>query len=198
MSLPHIPTISYDSWPIPDRKECQALWEEYRMPEHIRKHSQTVSKVAVFIGRKLRDKGIDINLPLLKASALLHDIGKAYCIKHGGAHSQVGASIVIQHTSNPLIAMAVMHHVFWPDQIDIQKYFLPLTIIYSDKRVKHDQVVDIDKRFVDLFDRYGLNDKRIKMIQNSKNQVKEIETELSKTIGVNLNACSFDSRRLVQ
>lgn len=198
MTLPPIPVVDYDRWPVPEAGECERLLAKYKAPEHIREHSRKVCDVARLIGEAAREKGLDVHLPSLEAAALLHDIGKAYSIKHGGAHSQIGASITIAETGNPVIAQAVMHHVYWPEKILIRDHFTPLTIIYSDKRVRHDRVVSIDERFFDLFDRYGNNGRRTDMIQRSKDQVLEIEKELERTIGVDLHACTFDCRRLVQ
>jgi len=198
MTLPPIPAVDYTRWPVPEAGECEKLLAKYMAPEHIREHSRKVRDVARLIGEAAREKGLDAHLPSLEAAALLHDIGKAYSIKHGGAHSQIGASITIAETGNPVIAQAVMHHVYWPEEILVRDYFTPLTIIYSDKRVRHDRVVSIDDRFLDLFTRYGDSGRRTKMIRSSKNQVLEIEKELERTIGAELHACTFDCRRLVQ
>ncbi len=197
MSLPRIPSVSYGTFHVPDYEECKCLWDQYAMPDHIRSHSLAVCKVSELLGEAAGFKGQEVDMPILKASALLHDIAKAYCIKHGGAHSQLGASIAREHTGNPVIAQAVMHHVFWPKEINIYKYFLPLVIIYADKRIKHDRVVPVEERFADLFDRYGFNPKREKKIQKSKEQIDIIEKELENLIGVELHAHSFDCRRLV-
>ncbi|MFP4168975.1 MAG: HD domain-containing protein [Desulfonatronovibrionaceae bacterium] len=198
MPLPPIPAVDCSGWPAPDAEQCRFLLDKYKTPEHIRAHSITVRDVARLIGLAAQKSGLEVCLPVLEAAALLHDIGKAYSIRHGGAHSQLGASIVMEETGNPVIAQAVMHHVFWPEQISVRDYFTPLTIIYSDKRVRHNQVVSIDDRFSDLFSRYGINETRMKLIQGSKNQALEIENELEKLIGVDLHACTFDCRRLVQ
>jgi len=188
------------SWPVPDKNECVSLWAKFNMPEHIRKHCDLVGEIAKCIAQLALEKGWDINVDAVYAAGLLHDLGKAYCIKHGGAHSQLGASLVMEHTGNPAIAQGVMHHVFWPGEINIKnikQFFLPLVIIYSDKRVKHTKVVSIEERFEDLFQRYGTNIKKRNLIQKSKDQVLAIASNFSKILGVDLNACPFDSRRLV-
>ncbi len=131
------------------------------------------------------------------ASALLHDLGKFYCIEHGGFHNQLGASLVMELTRNPAIAQGVMHHVFWPGDIDIEKFFLPLVIIYSDKRVKHDQIVSLETRFDDLFSRYGINDRMNGLMQKSWDQAVAIQNELNRKFGTDINACAFNCRRLV-
>ncbi|MFW5731200.1 MAG: HDIG domain-containing metalloprotein [Desulfonatronovibrionaceae bacterium] len=183
-------------WKIPDVQECLEYWEEYHLPEHIREHSMMVAVVAENICR-LAGSNLPVPREAVLASALLHDIGKFYCIEHGGSHNQLGASVVMELTANPAIAQGVMHHVYWPGDLDVQKFFLPLVLIYSDKRVKHNRIVTLKTRFDDLYARYGVDEKMKSMIQKSWDQAVAIETDLNHKYGVNLNAYTFDSRRLV-
>ncbi|KUJ96524.1 MAG: hypothetical protein PWR24_80 [Desulfonauticus sp.] len=184
-------------WPIPCFKECVSLWKEYLMPKHIQKHSLWVGSIAEQIAFLLQKKGWKLKPELFLAAGLLHDLGKHYTIVHGGAHSQLGASLVLNHYFNPALAQGVIHHVFWPGEVDLQKFPLPLIIIYSDKRVKHTQVVSIETRFQDLFKRYGTSKEKRAMIQRSKEQALAIENQLNQILGVDLNAYPFSCRRLV-
>lgn len=187
----------YDpEWKIPAPEECLNYWEQYHLPEHIREHSMMVAVVADNICLLAGD---DLPVPreAVMASALLHDIGKFYCIEHGGSHNQLGASLVMELTGNPAIAQGVMHHIYWPGDLDVRNFFLPLVLIYSDKRVKHDQIVTLETRFEDLYARYGVDERMKSMIQKSWDQAVAIETGLNHKLGVNLDAYTFDSRRLV-
>lgn len=60
----------------PDEKECLKLLKEYGTPEHVIKHCMAVAQVAVRIGRRLNEKGYEIDIPLLRAACLLHDIAR--------------------------------------------------------------------------------------------------------------------------
>jgi hypothetical protein len=187
----------YDhNWTIPTREECFRYWEEFNLPVHIREHSRLVSFVAEEICRLAKD---DIPVPAnaVIASALLHDLGKFYCIEHGGFHNQLGASLVMDLTGNPAIAQGVMHHIYWPGDIDIENFFLPLVIIYSDKRVKHDQIVSLETRFEDLFSRYGITEHMNGLMQKSWQQAITIQNELNKKFRTDINACAFDRGRMV-
>ena len=181
-------------WEVPTPQECVALWDLYQMPTNIRKHCQLVGNLAQEITCLAKDKISHPSPQLALAAGLLHDLGKYYAIQHGGAHSQLGASLVRSHFVNPELAQAVIHHVYWPGEIDLPQYFLVLTIIYSDKRAKHDQLVSIEERFTDLFARYGTTPEKIKLIQKSKRQVLEIEQKLSDFLEVDLQSYVF--RRL--
>ncbi|MFP4083874.1 MAG: HDIG domain-containing metalloprotein [Desulfonatronovibrio sp.] len=187
----------YDpDWNIPSREECFRYWDEYGLPDHIREHSRLVAVVAEAVCLLAEDE-LPVPAEAVIASALLHDLGKFYCIEHGGFHNQLGASLAMELTGNPAIAQGVMHHVFWPGDIDINRFFLPLVIIYSDKRVKHDQIVSLETRFADLFSRYGVNEKMKGLIEQSWNQAISIQDSINQKFGTDLNAYTFDSRRMV-
>ena len=71
------------AWKIPSEARCVALWDRFDMPEHIRAHSAKVALVAVQVAEVGRAKGFDVDVELVRASALLHDLAKIYCIRHG-------------------------------------------------------------------------------------------------------------------
>lgn len=167
------------------------------MLDNVARHSLMVADAATCVAKRAKDLGMNVDVPTVRASAMLHDIAKTYCIRHGGNHSQLGGAWAMEMTGNPVIATGVTHHVYWPFELDLDKYFLPLVVLYADKRVNHDRVVSIDARFEDLVKRYsvprGLQDK----ILITKNQALDLEQLINDTLGVDLNACNFDSGRLV-
>jgi hypothetical protein len=190
------------SWYIPTSKECMTWWDRYGMLDNVRDHSLAVTHVAMTITRLAlahspRDFTADPTATI-RAGALLHDLAKTYCIRHGGNHAQVGASWVVGLTGNPAIGHAVLHHVFWPGKTDVRNHFIPLVVAYSDKRVRHDTIVSLENRLEDLMHRYGTNEYRRSKIRTAYDQVLTIERQLEQLTGVPLHAYSFDSRRLVR
>ncbi len=195
-TLPH---CSADrTWPVPTETQCRHLWETYAMPDHIRHHCEQVALVAGFLARTGDAMGMSVDTPCVVACALLHDIAKSYTIVHAGNHSQLGASIVMQECGNPRIAQGVLHHVHWPWSIDVDRWFLPLSIIYADKRVMHDSIVTLDERFDDLYARYGKTERIRQSIRESYEQAVAIETAFSQRMGIPLHAYSSDRGRMVQ
>ena len=190
-SKPIVPFSAVSDGDIPSTEECFRLWDEYEMMDHIKKHSELVARVAVKIASKILKKGINIDIDCVRASALLHDIAKTYTIKNGGYHTQLGAAWMLDRTKNHAIAQGILHHVFWPGPLDIEKYPLPLIIIYSDKRVKHDKVVSLEERMRYILNRYGKSYERMQQIIYSFNQAREIEKIFNKILEVNLRCASF-------
>ena len=167
------------------------------MLEHVREHSLAVADIATFLAVQAKELGMNVDIPTVRASALMHDIAKTYCIRHGGNHSQLGGAWTVEVTGNPAVASGVTHHVYWPFDLDLSKYFIPLVVIYADKRVNHNQVVSIKDRFEDLVKRYGIPLGLRDKIKITENQALNLEKLLSDTLGVDLNECDFDSGRLV-
>ncbi len=182
---------------VPGVDECYRIWNEFSMMEHIERHSIQVATVAVEIATGVRSKGIEIDIEVVRACGLLHDIAKTYTIKNGGLHSQLGASWMLDRTKNHAIAQAILHHVYWPGPLDIKKYPLPLIIIYSDKRVNHDSIVRLDDRMEYILERYGKTYNRMQAILYSFKQARDLEKIFSNLLEVDLDAYTFNSRGMV-
>ena len=198
--LPFLPFERDFSWSVPGREECVALWDRYAMPPNIRDHSKCVAELAFTIAVHLSDNGATVHAPSVLAAGLLHDLGKIYCIEHGGSHAQLGAAWVIGATKNPHIAQGVIHHVDWPWNVDVydDRQLLCLCVMYADKRVKHDALVGLADRYADIMERYGVSPADVKRITAAREQAYEIEAALSRRMGIELNEHTFDSGRLVK
>ena len=75
---------------IPTTEECFALWDEFEMPGNIRQHSLNVNKVAMIIANKLKEAGEDIDLELVNAGSLLHDLDKIHTLNDITRHGKQG------------------------------------------------------------------------------------------------------------
>jgi hypothetical protein len=189
--------------PLPDDAACVRLWDRCAVPEHIREHSARVADAATFLAERAAAErlfpevaAVDL-VAAVRASALLHDLAKGYCIDHGGSHAQLGAAWAMALTGCPAVAQGVLFHVWWPWDVDPMRHFLPLAVLYADKRVRHTEFVSLGARYTDLFERYGTTPERRARIRMSLEQLQSVEHCLSEILGVKLHAHSFDSRRLV-
>jgi len=189
--VPHVSSIPTD-------EECRRLWDAHGMLPNIRAHSQLVGCVATALARLAEAAGVTVNVAEVRAAALLHDLAKTYTIQHGGNHCQLGAAWVQELTGNPALAQGVLCHVSWPRAIDLRADFLPLTLIYSDKRVKHNQIVPLEVRFKDLLERYGATDYIRTRIHESFQQAEAIERALAEIVGMDIHESTFGCGRLVE
>lgn len=184
--------------PVPTDAQCRALWDAYGMLPNIREHSALVACLATALASEAVTAGIAVQVAEVRAAALLHDLAKTYTIRHGGNHCQLGAAWVQELTGNPVISQGVACHVSWPEAIDLRAHFLPLVLIYSDKRVKHNQVVTLETRFDDLLVRYGKTAYIRGRIRESFEQAEAIERALAETLDMDLHENTFGCGRLVE
>ena len=105
---------------------------------------------------------------------------------------------MVSETGQPLIAQGVLFHAFWPWELNLAAWPLPLIVQYADKLVRHDQVVDLGARFADLQDRYGKNETSRANIARMEADARAIEHILITTYKVDPYAYSADRGRLVQ
>lgn len=140
--------------PIPSRSECVTLMKKVSMPLHIQRHSVMVAKLSVALGNALNHNSTHLNLHLLEAGALLHDIAKAEGLATGERHDELGARMLFNMGYGQL-ASIVKEHVC----LDAETVSGPVTesliVNYADKRVMHERVVSLEDRFDDLMIRYG-------------------------------------------
>lgn len=197
--LPYL-EIAVSNGVIPTEGECCALWDRYGMLDNIRAHSRRVAEWATALAQLACDRGIEVNVAEVRASALLHDIAKTCTIRYGGSHAQLGASWIVSETQNRALAQGIMLHVHWPWEVpqDAGICRLPFFVMYADKRVKHDRSVTLDERFQDLLVRYGSTEAVCQGIAASHRQGLLIERALSAQLGCPLHEYTLDRGRLVK
>ena len=138
---------------IPSHKECISLLKETETPHNIFLHVRKVQGIALFIADAFQKNGYGVNIELIRAAALLHDIKKYHeVIKKCTKHEREGG-IFLSEKGYPEVAKIVMAHdtsrIFdgfksWEEEI----------LYYSDKRVIHDKVVSVVSRMKDGVKRY--------------------------------------------
>ena len=185
---------------IPSDAECEALWEHYAMLDNIKAHCRKVADFAtamarIAVARRSRPEHF---VEVTRAGGLLHDLAKTYCIRNGGSHATIGAAWVLEHTGNPRIAQTVFHHVEWPWELPDDVLTPALLVGYADRRVRHDEYVTIEERYVDLLERYAKNNPdRRESISAARLRAINLERALSAQLELPLYACTFDCGRLV-
>jgi putative nucleotidyltransferase with HDIG domain len=149
--------------------------KQYGTYPNIIAHSRQVARVAVFLAKALKEQKIALNLHLIEAGAILHDIAKTYSIEHPGVqHTEKGAKW-LERLGYPELAEIARFHVDLPDELKIDEKTI---VNYADKRVKHHIIVSLEERFADLLKRYGRTEKRQTRIKQLYERTKKLETLL--------------------
>ncbi|MBP1744946.1 MAG: metal dependent phosphohydrolase [Firmicutes bacterium] len=128
---------------VPNRDECGEIWRRCGLDENIIRHQEAVAESALKMGRKLAQKGEEIDLGLLEAAALLHDIKK----KERNHPQRAGE--FLEKLGYGKLADAVAEHM---DLCSIEEgRVTEKELLYlADKMVKGSEVVGIEARFRDM------------------------------------------------
>jgi putative nucleotidyltransferase with HDIG domain len=134
--------------------------EQHQMLPNIKDHSIMVARVAYIITNGLIKAGHrELSLDKVIAGALLHDIGKTSCLENDDDHAARGYEICVAHNLET-IADIVAEHVILRNYGPANGVSEKEIVYYADKRVNHDQVVNLEDRLAYILDRYGLNNKK--------------------------------------
>ena len=176
---PHSPDLKPR---VPSREECLALMADQGMLPNIRSHSLQVARVAQVLAIHLPASRPPLDLALLEAGALLHDIAKTECLKTKKRHTDIGAAF-LEARGYPEVAEIVAQHVTLKAGLSENHGVTEIEIVhYADKRVLHEEIVDLQTRFEYLQSQYGRTSedrKRIAaLLENSLNQEKKIFRDL--------------------
>lgn len=163
----------------PDEKTCYFLLEKHNTPDHIIRHCEMVWKVGRIVGEALlaNNTDIQIDMDLLKASCLLHDIGKYPCILDGTHYHDQRGEQMLQAEGLPEVGKIVARHVILGDR-DQDPVREKHVLFYADKRVVHDKLVTLDDRFEYLFETYAKTPKSKEMLQAMKESTMVLERKI--------------------
>lgn len=163
---------------VPSISQCLEFFDRYEMLDNIRAHSFVVARVAETLLNDLHQCQ-KTKAPLPKknetiAGALMHDIAKTLCLENGCLHAEQGRKIC-EELGYPELGEIVAEHVLLSEfntELYMQGSFGPKEIVYySDKRVRHDQIVSLAERLDYILERYGDNNpaKEERIRQNFRN-----------------------------
>lgn len=150
---------------IPDNHECYILLSKYHVPKNIIKHSEQVQKIAVYLASRLNKAGEHVNVKLVSAAALLHDIARPVDFKnydnfnsedvkvwknikrkYSGKHDIVGYNLL--KDTYPEVAKIIKCHAYMTlTTKDAPKTWEEKIVNYADKRVSHEKIVTLKERF---------------------------------------------------
>ncbi|MGB6067799.1 MAG: HD domain-containing protein [Desulfomonilaceae bacterium] len=158
----------------PGEQECVALLEKYSTPEHIILHSRKVWEVGKLVGEGLLRRNHPVDLPLIRASCLLHDIGKYPCILDGTRYHDIRGKQILETEGLSSIADIVVQHVILRSEIEgpVKEEHV---VHYADKRVVHDEVVSLEERFLYLNRTYGKSPQALERLMMMKQDTHRLE-----------------------
>ncbi len=162
---------------VPDVDECRSLLTRvYRREDSLVSHCRSVARVALRLGRRLSSRGCGLNLDLLLAAALLHDIAKGQ-----PDHAAAGARM-LSNLDFPSVAEVIACHMDLvppsqgaPDEREL--------LYLADKMVKGSRLVHPEKRFAEAIERYADDASTVVSIERRRRTVEIIENRIGTILG---------------
>lgn len=167
---------------IPSQGDIESIWDEARVPTHIREHMKTVADATHAVAEELQKQGRIIRPGALRAAALLHDTlryvdFRSFDDDSFGLAPDAGTKNVWQRmketygTPHEPAAMRLVSERGYPEVARIiethrgtyRSVAPPLRTIeqkalcYADKRVDPTRIVSLEERFHELIKRHRKN-----------------------------------------
>ncbi|MFB3884989.1 MAG: HD domain-containing protein [Thermodesulfobacteriota bacterium] len=150
---------------------------QQRMLGNIMDHSIEVARVALYLATELRKKGQRVDLGLVEAASLLHDITKSECLKTKEDHARTGSEL-LKKLGYERVGEIVAEHIRLSKKNDASRITEEEIVNYADKRVQHDRIVSLEERFIDLIERYGKGDPSSQHMEQMRKATFEIEKRI--------------------
>ena len=201
-----------DSAIVPDEL-VDKFWDDWATPMHVRAHCKKVTDVCLQIGRAYVEKNILVNLDMLNTAGLLHDMARICDFTElrqeafheivtdekwkkwtdlrdrfkGMHHADVACGALADEGYHKTAELIRLHNSLAILEEPEKLAYLEVAILfYADKRVKHDQIVDLTERFRDGRERHGkYDDPRTRSkFEEVEERSFELEKELFKNIDI--------------
>lgn len=168
---------------LPSREQAIELLHKNKCSQTVIDHCIAVTDLAVEIGSKLESKGFKINLQLVEAGAILHDIGrsKSNSVDHGlfgakiveseGLPKEI-ANVIRRHVGGGITSEEAMHFG-WPKDGYMPQTLEEKIVSYSDKRIEKENRVPI------ILEINKLNEKH----KEAAERVRKLHEELTNLLG---------------
>jgi uncharacterized protein len=169
---------------LPSREQALKLLHENHCPPKVLAHCKAVAKLSVETAQACQKKGLKVDVNLVEAGALLHDLGRSKT--HSVDHVVAGAEIArAEGLPNSVIAIIERHvgggitaaearEMGWP-----KGNYVPVTleekiVSYADKLVETSERVPIE---------LTVNRLREQKLNEAADRVQKIHDEIAQIIG---------------
>ncbi len=145
---------------LPSREQALQLLKKNKCAPQVIAHCLTVTDYALDLAAKIETKGYNVNLDLVEAGGILHDLGR--CKTNSVEHGVVGANLALALDIKNEVVNIIKRHVGagitekeaeamgWPKDNYMPQTLEEKIVCYADKRVDEGKVVPIDGEITKL------------------------------------------------
>ncbi|MCX6801499.1 MAG: HDIG domain-containing protein [Candidatus Diapherotrites archaeon] len=165
---------------IPTEKECLEMLAQNNVPENIVRHSVKVKEFALEFAQKMAAKGVKVNLSLVRAGALLHDLDKFETLGTKKMHGTLAWEKLRAKGCYAVAEIARKHLI---ERVGELSSWEEKLVYYADKRIIDEKLVSVPERLEFIKQKYGLKDKKLMAkIKESENAILALEKSILETL----------------
>ncbi|EHQ88361.1 DVU_1551 family NTP transferase [Desulfosporosinus youngiae] len=163
---------------VPSEEECYAIIKRADTPVKVVNHSKQVAQLSCAIGRCLIRSGYPMNIDLIKAAALLHDLAKGK-----SNHALVGAGMLANY---PEVAEIVADHM--DIRLNSDQSITEKEVVYlADKLIIEDQIISLQNRFMGPLEQYKHDQEAFRRIRQRLSNAESVLARIEQLIKMPLH-----------
>ena len=169
---------------LPNREQALGLLHKYKCSPQVISHCVAVANLAVETAGKLEGKGHKINIELVEAGALLHDLGRSqtHTVDHAIAGAQIAQSVGLPETVVRIIKRHVgagitaeeAQMMGWPKDVYAPQTLEEKVVSFSDKLIDRSRRMPIETEIERL---------KMKNKQQAAKRVRKLNDEITSLLG---------------
>ena len=169
---------------IPTPEEAIRILRESGCSPNVIRHCRAVAEIAVKIALKCRERGVPVDIELIRIGALLHDLGRSKT--HSVHHPIIGAKIAEELGLPEAIIRIIKRHIGggltaeeaaelgWPVENYLPETLEEKIVTYADKLIDGDKIVPIEKTIEEFKRKLGEDHPSIRRIMNLHREIMEL------------------------
>ncbi|MDR2770967.1 MAG: TIGR03960 family B12-binding radical SAM protein [Clostridiales Family XIII bacterium] len=165
---------------IPTKEDCLSLLKDFGTPEHVIRHCLTVSEVARRIGAALAEAGFALDLDLIAAAGLLHDIARTEA-----QHARVGAEL-LRKQGYARIADIVSRHMEHSFPETLEAVTELDAVCLGDRVIRENVCVGFELRMADVLARFSHDARAVagikERMERSRAFIRRLEARLGRSL----------------
>jgi molybdenum cofactor cytidylyltransferase len=181
--------LRYQNHDIPTAAECDVILNHvFPVTEDIASHCREVEHTALLICRALQKAGMSLNVELVGAAALLHDIAKGR-----KNHAETGARMLLD-MGFPRVAKIVSRHIDL--NFDFDAKINEADIVYmADKLIKENHRTTLEKRFENALKRFGHDPEARAAVLRRQKTTMALKEKLERRMGASVESIIAKSEK---
>ncbi len=150
------------------KKVCEALYEEVRLPAHVRRHCLSVGELAGHLAERLTEHGACLDIELCRSGGYLHDL-----FRLSPGHEKSAGNFLRERGYEALAKIAEEHKGFGREPETVCEE--GVIVCLADKLIQEDKQVSLKERYQKAFAHSPVKERILRDIKICKRLIKEFE-----------------------